>query len=213
MSPHPSRQDRSSPSGFGTPQSTGEASGVTERKKPPTWGGSAASRCGERDLVRQLKNTLQASGTQLQIDIRADWPIHPHGDGSFEWAELFDDEPAAHAMAVEDHRGSLVDCVAWYPDAPGRWWTLRGIAVVLGEDAVERADWFGEPITLYETPADWLKASACGDLQAVCILDWSFDPRLIFKPGMVVKPLTSNLAARLRDRHRQVTAPQYRIVE
>jgi len=185
--------------------------GMTEQMKPPTWGRPAASRCGQRGLIRQVKNTLQASGTQSQIDIRADWPIHPHADGSFEWAEHADEGPAAHAMAVEDGRGSPFDCVAWYSDVTGRWWTLRRIAVVLGEYAIERADWFDEPISLYATPAEWLHASASGDVQAVCILDWSFDPRLIFKPGMIVKPSTTKVAARLRARHRQVTAPQYRI--
>ena len=52
-----------------------------------------------------------------------------------------------------------------------RWYLQRGIAIVGGEDAIRRADWYGAPVFLYPTPAEWRRQRDRGNLQAACILD------------------------------------------
>ena len=144
-------------------------------------------------------------------DVRWDWPIIPSADGTFQWAVIEGGRKHAHAIEVEPEFGVHCDVVAWFWDQPDRWWTLRGSAVLLGKFALQLAEQFGRSINLYPTPATWLKASAQGDLGAACILDWDVDPRSIFSPGFKVKCSPPILETKLRQRHSEVTAPQYEI--
>lgn len=139
--------------------------------------------------------------------VRAASPITPFRDGSFQWAET---GAIAHAIEVENISGCVFDVVAFYPDSSHRWWRLRNIASVLGEDALSRADWFGDPITLHATPTAWLKALAQGDRTACCIVDWSIDPRRLFR-DFHLRCTTHRLAEKLRRRVEEVSAPTFRI--
>jgi hypothetical protein len=54
------------------------------------------------------------------------------------------------------------DLIAWLPDNPGRWWHRAGVANFLNFEAVERADFFEEPLSLWATPLSWLQAGGEG---------------------------------------------------
>jgi hypothetical protein len=54
------------------------------------------------------------------------------------------------------------DLVAWFPDNPSRWWCRLGAVPFLNFQAVERAAFFREPLTLHPTPLGWLRASGEG---------------------------------------------------
>ena len=97
------------------------------------------------------------------------------------------------------------DIVAWFPDNPARWLTRSGLATVLGEDAIHRAEWRGDPIRLYPTPKDWLHASHGGDNCAVCVVDWDADIRFLFT-GLTVF-CNADLERRIHDRLRDFSQP------
>lgn len=62
----------------------------------------------------------------------------------------------------------LADLVAYSPRNPGEWYWRRGEhGLVLGDEVLERAELFHEPVRLYWTPWDWLRAGGDG----VCLLD------------------------------------------
>lgn len=88
----------------------------------------------------------------------------------------------------------LVDAVAWECHRPGRWWTLRGVATVLGEHELAAAWWEQRPARMVATPADWLAQP----LTSFVIVDWSTDINAAIgaAPGVVCD--TPALACRLR---------------
>ena len=63
----------------------------------------------------------------------------------------------------------LIDMIAWRPDDPTHWWfRLDGIDMVLGADNLDLAHTAGRPISLHQTPLDWLRAECRG----ACLLDY-----------------------------------------
>ena len=93
----------------------------------------------------------------------------------------------------------IVDLIAWQSDSPGKWWTRRGIAPVLGQEAIERAAHYGEALALHPTPLNWLVANR----QGAVILDWS--AHLLFWLGGVSDIYTDpETAERLDDAFRAV---------
>ena len=70
---------------------------------------------------------------------------------------------------IDPDAATPIDLVAWHMDQPNRWWLRRGTAVLLGEIEIVYAETYGEPIRIYRTPLDWLKAGGEG----VVILDWT----------------------------------------
>jgi hypothetical protein len=54
------------------------------------------------------------------------------------------------------------DLIAWFPDNPSRWWHRFGLVPFLNFEAVERAAWFREPLSLWSTPLSWLRAAGKG---------------------------------------------------
>ena len=55
-----------------------------------------------------------------------------------------------------------IDLIAWCPKAPARWWLRRGVAILLGEIEAVHGEVYGEPIRVYRTPLDWLRAGGAG---------------------------------------------------
>jgi hypothetical protein len=62
--------------------------------------------------------------------------------------DLLDDDPG--------------DLIAWFPDNPSRWWCRYGTVPFLNYEAVERAAFFHEPLSLWSSPTAWLQASGRG---------------------------------------------------
>ena len=62
-----------------------------------------------------------------------------------------------------------IDLLGWYSHRPGRWWRRRGVAIILGEWAVELGETYDEPVRVYRTPLDWLRAGGEG----LVIVDWT----------------------------------------
>jgi len=54
------------------------------------------------------------------------------------------------------------DLIAWFPDAPHRWWCRQGTMSVLAPLEIERAAWFGTPLRAWSSPLAWLRASGDG---------------------------------------------------
>lgn len=62
----------------------------------------------------------------------------------------------------------LCDLIAYSPRNPGKWYWRRGEhGLILGDEVLDRAELFHEPVRLYRTPWDWLRAGGDG----VCLLD------------------------------------------
>ena len=74
----------------------------------------------------------------------------------------------ASMLRVRAPAGEVIDLVAWRVNHPTQWWLRRGVAVVLGEAAVDRADWLDLPLVLHSTPERWSRAGANG----AAVLDW-----------------------------------------
>ncbi len=63
----------------------------------------------------------------------------------------------------------LIDMIAWRPDDPTHWWFRQGgVDMVLGADNLDLAHTAGRPISLHQTPLDWLRAECRG----ACLLDY-----------------------------------------
>ena len=77
--------------------------------------------------------------------------------------------------------------------------TRRGIATVLGEDALERARWSGEKLLLYETAAAWMHGGFVGAV----VLDWRC-ARWAFADVSDIACATAALARRV---HSTLTVP------
>ena len=87
-------------------------------------------------------------------------------DNSFEYAE---DGRGAHLLAVTGLGGRMEDVVAWFPEDPERWFLRRGVGVILGLEEVERCQYMGDPLHLYETPASW---AATGGTGGAAVIEW-----------------------------------------
>jgi len=110
-------------------------------------------------------------------------------------------------LPVELDREIEIDTVAWTPDRPRRWFFERHIATHLGDAPLRKAQWYGHPLRLVATPADWLR-----DPQATtCILDWKADLRAIL--GDVPKVICASDAQKrfLRRRLAEQLAPRFEI--
>ena len=66
----------------------------------------------------------------------------------------------------------VVDLLAFDPSSPSRWWLRTGAGLVLGDYAIERADWLEEALDLYPDPLAWLRGECAGAV----ILNWQCAP-------------------------------------
>ncbi len=74
--------------------------------------------------------------------------------------------PPSIYQAVEGPE--ILDLIAFRPDQPETWWRRIGEpGLVLGSDNVDLAHVEGWPISLHQTPLDWLRA----DCRGACLLD------------------------------------------
>jgi hypothetical protein len=119
-----------------------------------------------------------------------------------------DDGFVAALLPVEDHRGVRFDIVAWAVGNPAEWWTRWGLAEVLGESALTKADWRNEPVRLYATPERWLRS---GNDMAVCILDWTANLRRILGQTPEVQCESTSLKFELERRLHAQTKPAFDI--
>ena len=104
--------------------------------------------------------------------------IEPHSDGTYEprpgglRAYIVPLIPLAPDTLIEHH--DLGDLIAFTLDAPETWWCCYSTIPLLNPEAAERARWFREPLHVWRTPLDWLRAQGSGSV----ILDWRASLRL-----------------------------------
>jgi hypothetical protein len=68
--------------------------------------------------------------------------------------------PPAPWRVVDDPE--LIDLVIVDPARPSRFRTWRGVAIMLGEEALHEATWHGLPLPAFRTPMGWLQAAGAG---------------------------------------------------
>ncbi len=100
--------------------------------------------------------------------------ISPHSNGTFAPTE---NGQWAVTLGVDDRDGQLVDFLAYRPGDPGTWWLRRREIPILGAETLSRAEFYQQPLRLFETPHDWLTARGVG----VCVLSWDVDLLPIFQ--------------------------------
>jgi len=86
--------------------------------------------------------------------------------------------PAIPLVGPEDPSfpcDDIGDLLAFYLRNPSRWWTRTGTVPALNHDAIERAGFMGERLTIHSTPLDWLRAEG----QGVVLLDRRANLRLL----------------------------------
>ncbi len=105
-----------------------------------------------------------------------------NADGTFDPDPTGQDGQPMVVLGIKDQDGELVDIVAWYSDAPERWYLRLGDETpILGAHALALAAYYSRPLTLYPTPEAWLYARLRDrDQDAVSVLDWSVDLRPLF---------------------------------
>ncbi len=93
------------------------------------------------------------------------WTPEPNGTPAFV-LPVWDGPAPSIYCGVENP--VLIDMIAWRPDDPARWWYRQGaVDAVLGAGHLDLAHVEGWPISLHQTPLDWLRA----DCRGACLLD------------------------------------------
>jgi len=86
------------------------------------------------------------------------------------------DGDPAHLCIIHDSGGWPVDVVAWFQDAPGRWYLHDGLGPILGAWNLAVARGWGDSITIHPTPCDWIKAGGSGFV----VFDWEINLLRLF---------------------------------
>ncbi|MCZ6718335.1 MAG: hypothetical protein O6944_04165 [Gammaproteobacteria bacterium] len=136
---------------------------------------------------------------------RIDPKILVFDDGSYQPCE--GGFPALQ-IPVDDRFGVPYDIVAYAVDDPVVWWMRCGLATVLGEHALFVAEWRGQAVNLYPTPAAWLHSR---DYAGVCVLDWTANLRLVLGRVPEVRCLSRTLANELAQRLQEQVKPRFAI--
>ena len=113
-------------------------------------------------------------------------------DGTFRPTES---GPWAITVGVDDRSGRLVDFVAYFLDNVGTWWLRRREIPILGAETLSRAEFYQQPLRLFETPHDWLEARGGG----VCVLSWDVDLLPIFQQVSPIVCQSARLKSRLKS--------------
>ena len=100
----------------------------------------------------------------------------------------------AALVPVRDRWGNLIDVVAFFPGAPGRWWLRYRGSVILGAEALAEAAWEHQPLELWETPEQWLLHRRRGAV----MLDWGVDWRPVFENVPEIRCQSKALIDRLQ---------------
>ena len=117
--------------------------------------------------------------------------IQPRTDGTFVPTES---GQWAVTLGVDDRDGRLVDFLAYFLNTPGTWWLRRREIPILGAETLSRAEFYQQPLRLFETPHDWLKARGGG----VCVLSWDIDLLPIFQQVSPIICQSARLKSRLK---------------
>ena len=125
---------------------------------------------GDRRLLEQQGVTREATHRAGGLAVaRIDttgrlWSPEPTGTPSFilpVW------NGAAPSIYCGVENPVLIDMIAWRPDDPACWWYRTREGDALGIDNLDLAHVEGWPISLHQTPLDWLRA----DCRGACLLD------------------------------------------
>ncbi|MHB1220187.1 MAG: hypothetical protein ACYC1L_18530 [Alphaproteobacteria bacterium] len=118
----------------------------------------------------------------------------------------------AGILGVRDFNETY-DAIAWALDDPARWWSLRGVASLLGVPALHRANFLNKPVRLVATPKDWMQETVIRGPHdgPVCVVDWSQNPKLTLGMAPAIECADFQLATHLRKSIEQHNAPQFRI--
>ncbi len=79
-----------------------------------------------------------------------------------------------HIIVPVIESGTMMDLLAFHVKAPARWWLRTGYGAVLGQDVIDKAEFFNAPedleslLRIFRTPLSWLQAECTGAV----ILDW-----------------------------------------
>lgn len=182
---------------------------------------AAAARAQEADTHKWLCKALCVSETVLS-GINPDYPpghpwraraalvgvqrIEVAGD-RYQPGE--DGKPALIVPVAEHYDPAIfqpVDLIAFFPSRPGAWYVRRGVADVLGADAIRRAVFRDEPLIVRPDPLLWLQTGA-----ADCVvLDWR---AATFALGSVRRVVcaTPELGRRLAKAF-QIRGPEIRVI-
>lgn len=85
-----------------------------------------------------------------------------------------DENGTEHLILPVVEGGAVADLLAFRADKPERWWLRTGIGAVLGQDAIDKAEFFSDDdgpegsLRVYRSPLSWLRS----ECQGCCILDW-----------------------------------------
>jgi hypothetical protein len=151
----------------------------------------ARERPGAEEAARGAGGVIEAVRLDTPHSRAPAFRAQLYADGSFEWTP---DGELVNAVAVPGIGGIMDDIAAWRPSDPCRWWLRRQIAVILGLEAVEIADWTHEPLRLLETPFDWIEAEGKGAV----ILRWDAPLRLYLPQRSKIKCQSERLAHKLK---------------
>lgn len=92
------------------------------------------------------------------------------------WEPMFRGD-RAYVLPVHSPAGRIVDLVAFRIETPSSFWLRDGAGVMLGHDALGHAEHYREPLTVHETPFDWLRSGG----QGCCVLDFQHYWPLMFR--------------------------------
>ncbi|MEW5876304.1 MAG: hypothetical protein AB1752_14135 [Candidatus Zixiibacteriota bacterium] len=165
------------------------------------------------DLDRELSTAGDASeAVRVLTGLGADrlailsWPLFgavgvssivPQGDGLYRPGRI---GTRAIILGVRDESTSeIIDLLAFPPERPDHWRRRTGLAMFLGEAAVSRAAFMGEPIDVFPDPLAWLQAGAFGCV----ILDPTISLRFWFAGIPELRAATADLGRRIDDRLRR----------
>jgi hypothetical protein len=102
-------------------------------------------------------------------------PIRAVGKALFEIDEDAGRWAVLQPVAAADN--AIEDVIAWHPDEPASWRTMRGDGEALGLREVELRQDRDGPLVCYATPASWLR----GEGRGICFLtrDWAAVQRIL----------------------------------
>ncbi len=133
--------------------------------------------------MRKLELHSRPSVVAAQID--------PLDDGTFRWSKA---GRWALTLGIDDRDGRLIDFVAYFLDTPGTWWLRHRESPILGAETISRAEFYQQPVRLFETPHGWLEARGAG----VCVLSWGVDLLPIFQQVSPIVCQSARLKSRLK---------------
>ncbi len=133
-------------------------------------------------MALQEMASLRLTAVRIVTEDDGTYSVDPHGR-------------LAALIPVRDRWGEIVDAVAFFHDSPQRWWLRFNDEVpILGARALAMAAWERQPLTLWETPLQWLLKHRSGAV----VLDWGVDLRTLFEEIPTINCQSKALSDRLQ---------------